>query len=226
MAILTGCSKKPPAPKVDTEAIKKLRETMSMGNYSESIKLAREITSQVPPNSNAGEGLYLLGYLLAYYKVDFQAARLPLKQLLDLYPTGTQAADAQKLLADCQYWQGHYQSAGREYKKLLSSFGDRGYYSYAQYQQGNCLLLDDKVGDAITVFRDLVEKSPNDPLAGSAQLIIANSFLKLQNINKAKTELRKLISFTKDQDLQQTAQKALRQIEGEENEPKKAGNQE
>jgi uncharacterized protein YifN (PemK superfamily) len=55
-----------------------------------------------------------------------------------------------------------------------------------------------------------------DPLADSAQLMIANSYLRLQNYKQAKTELQKLISFTHDKDIQQATQKALRQIEEEE----------
>lgn len=217
LAILTaGCAKKKPAALLDGAPLLKLREVLSTGNYSEALKLAKEISNQVPPGGGTEESLYLQGYTLIYGKSDFHGARLPLKQLLDFYPSGRFAADSQKLLADCQYWQGHYEKAGKEYKKLFTSYEDKGFAGYAQLQAGNCLLLDDKVGDALTSYREIVEKYPTDPAAASAQLMIANSYLKLQNFKQAKIELRKLMSFTQNQDLQQSAQKSLRQIEEEE----------
>lgn len=211
-----GCARQKPAAPADNQPLLKIREEISNGNYADALKSAKDISNQVPPGDNGQEALYLQGYLLAYGKSDFQGARLPLRQLLDVYPGGFYAADAQKLLADCEYWQGHYEKAGREYKKLFSSFGDRGFASYAQIQQGHCLLLDDKVGDALAAYQEIVEKYPAEPAATSAQLMIANAYLKLQNLKQAKTQLRKLMAFTKDPGIQQAAQNALRQIEEEE----------
>ena len=218
-----GCAqKKPASPSVDAPLLK-LREALTQGNYAEAVKLGKEISSQVPAGNNREEALYLLGYTQAYGKSNFADARLPLKELLDHYPNGPYAADSQKLLADCQYWQGHYETAGREYKKLFSTFGEKGFAGYAQLQEGHCLLLDDKVGDALSSYRDVVEKYPNESTSTSAQLMVANSYLKLQNFKQAKVELRKLMVFTKNQDIQEAAQKTLRQIEEEEPFKKEVG---
>lgn len=211
-----GCSKAKTNSPVDSVPIQKVRDDLSKGNYEECLKCAKEITSQVPPGPFSDEALYLQAYALAYGRSDFQAAKLPLKQLLDFYPAGAFAVDAQKLLSDCQYWQGHYQTAGKEYKKLTTIYSGKGLDSYALLQMGNCLLLDDKVGDALETFREITAKYPTDPLADSAQLMIANSYLKLQNYKQAKEELQKLMSFSQNKDIQRTAQKALRQIEEEE----------
>jgi outer membrane protein assembly factor BamD (BamD/ComL family) len=159
--------------------------------------------------------LYLHGYALAFGKSDFQAARSSLKQLLDLYPSGRFAVEAQRLLADCQYWQGHYQTAAKEYRKLLADYPGKGYDSYALVQVGNCLLLDDKVGDALTDYEDVVEKFPSDPMADTAQLMVADSYMKLQNFKQAKKELQKLVAIAQDKDIQMEAQKTIRQLEDE-----------
>jgi TolA-binding protein len=211
-----GCSKSKTAALPDNPQVKKLRETLAEGHYEEALKLSKEISSQVPPGTSTEEALYVEAYARAFGKTDFQGARLPLKQLLDLYPNGVYAAEAQKLVADCQYWQGHYHNAARDYKKLAANYGEKGLAGYAQMQTANCLLLDDKVADALSAYRELVEKYPTDAVADSAQLMIANSYIKLQNPKQAKSELQKLMAFTKSNDIQRAAQKALRQIEEEE----------
>lgn len=217
LGLAGGCSKAKIAnPSAESQLIQKLHETVAAGKYDEALKITKEITSHVPPSPDTEEALYTEGYIKAFGRSDFQAARLPLKQLLDLYPNGVFAPEAQKLLSDCQYWQGHYHNAGRDYKKLQDQYGEKDLGPYAQMQQANCLLLDDQVAEAITAYRDLVEKFPTDPMADSAQLMIANAYLKLQNTKQAKVELKKLMSFTRDPGLQQSTQKALRQIEEEE----------
>lgn len=212
----TGCSKSKPNPSPDNSPILKVRDDLKSGDYEACLKDSKDITSQVPPGPFAEEAYYLHAYAMAFGRSDFQAAKLSLKQLLDLYPSGRYALDAQRLLADCQYWLGHYQTAGKEYKKLSTVFAGKGLESYALFQTGNSLLLDDKVGDALAAYRELTDKYPTDPLADSAQLMIANSYIKLQNYKQAKAELQKLVSFTRDKDIQDAAQKALRQIEEEE----------
>ncbi len=198
---------------MDDTPIKKLRVEIVQGDYDTAVKDSKDITSQVPPEPFNEEALYLHGYVLAFGKSDFQDARSSLKQLLDLYPSGRFAVEAQRLLADCQYWQGHYQSATKEYRKLIADYGGKGYDSYALVQIGNCLLLDDKVGDALADYEDVVTKFPTDPMADSAQLMVADSYLKLQNFKQAKKELQKLVAIAHDKDIQMEAQKAIRQLE-------------
>lgn len=213
---MVGCSKAPVAANTDDGSIQKLRQYVSQGDYEHALKASKDITSQVPPGPWNEEALYLQGYVLAYGKSDFQEVHSPLNQLLDLYPTGTFAAASQKLLADCQYWQGNYDKAIKEYKKLSANHPDSGFDSYSELQIANCLLLNDKVGDALAQYRELVEKNPTDPLADSAQLMIANTYLKLQNFKQAKLELQKLMSLTQNKDVQHSAQRELRQMEEEE----------
>ncbi len=200
----------------DNLPVKKMKEALAAGRYDETIKLSKEISTQVPLGIGTEEAFYTEAYACAFGKADFQGARLPLKQLLDLYPNGVYAAEAQKLVSDCQYWQGHYRNAARDYKKLAAIYGEKGFASYALMQAANCLLLDDKVADALAAYRELVEKYPTDAAADTAQLMIANSYIKLQNPKQAKSELQKLMAFTRNADIQRSAQKALRQIEEEE----------
>lgn len=211
-----GCSKSKPNPGPDDSSIRKVQDDLKTGDYEACLKDSKDITSEVPPGPFTEEAYYLHAYAMAFGRSDFQAAKLSLKQLLDLYPSGRYALDAQKLLADCQYWLGHYQTAGKEYKKLATVYAGKGLESYALFQTGNCLLLDDKVEDALAAYRELTDKYPTDPLSDSAELMVANSYIKLQNYKQAKVELQKLISFTRDKDIQDAAQKALHQIDEEE----------
>ncbi|HUO56839.1 MAG TPA: tetratricopeptide repeat protein [bacterium] len=218
-----GCKKTDREPMADSGPILKVRDLLGKGDYDGALQAAKDFSSRLPAQPGNEESLYLQGYILSYGKTDFQKARLPLKQLLGLYPSGAFAAQAQKLLADGQYWQGHYDAASREYRKLGGSYEDKSYGCYAQLQEAHCLLLDDKVGDAVALYKEIVEKYPTDPLAATAQLMIANSCIKLQNVRQAKTELRKLVAMTKDEDILESAQKALRQIDVQEPLKKDAG---
>src|SRR6185295_20072518 len=94
---LSGCSKSKPSTGSDETPIKELRGILAKGDYDGALKKAKEISSQVPPGASTEEALYMQGYVLAFGKSEFQKARLPLKQLLDIYPTGSFAPEAQKL---------------------------------------------------------------------------------------------------------------------------------
>ncbi len=213
-AVSMGCSGSKSRDESLSPEMKTLHELMLKGSYDDALKTAKDITGKVPVSADAPEALYLQGYILAYDKSDFQGSKAPLRKLTDTYPQSSYVLNAQKLIADCQYWQGHYSGAVDEYKKL-AALGDPGLSQYAKLQIGNCYLLDDKVGNALTHYQDLIDKNPNTSIADSAQLMMVNAYLKLQNVSQAKKELKKLIDQSLNRDIQQSAQKALRQIEEE-----------
>ncbi len=221
---LFGCGQhKSPAPAAVSGPVKKLRDLVAVGKYEEALGITRVIASQTPPSPDREEALYLESYVLIYEKSAFAAARLPLKQMLEFYPNGPRSAIGQKLLADCYYWQGLHERAMREYQKLLLSEQGRSMAGYAQYQIANCLLLTRKIGDTLTAYREVVEKTPNDPLADAAQLMVANTYLRIQNLNQAKSEMQKLLASTKDPAYRLAAEDALSRIEQRESVKKGAG---
>ncbi len=213
VSILWGCSSHKAEVAISPE-IKNLQELMTKGSYDDALKAARALSGKVPASPDAAQALYLEGYILAYDKADIQNARPPLRKLLEAYPQSSYVLPAQKLIADSQYWQGHYRGAVEEYKKL-GAMGDVNLALYSKLQTGNCLLMDDKVDAALNHYRELIEKNPGTAIADSAQLMTANAYLKLQNVSQAKKELKKLIAQSQNHDIQESAQKALRQIEEE-----------
>lgn len=194
--------------------VQKIQDLIAKGTYDDALKLAKELSAKTPASPDADQALYLQGYILAYDKSDLENCRPPLRKLLADFPHSSLLVPTQKLIADTQYWQGHYKGAVEEYKKL-ESMGDVNLALYAKLQIGNSLLLNDKVNDALTRYKDLMDKNPGTPIADSAQLMTANAYLKLENIPQAKKELKKLIAQTQNHDIQESAQKALRQIEEE-----------
>jgi outer membrane protein assembly factor BamD (BamD/ComL family) len=192
--------------------IKNIQESLSKGNYDDALKIAKDILAKVPPSPDAANALYLEGYILVFDKSDLQNARPPLRKLLEDYPKSAYVIPAQKLVADAQYWQGHYGGAVEEYRKL-ETMNNSSLALYAKLQIGNSLLLEDKVGDALNCYRELIEKNPGTTIADSAQLMTADTYLKLQNMLQAKKELKKLVEQSQNHDIQESAQKALRQID-------------
>jgi TolA-binding protein len=209
-----ACHKAKPAAEPTDPQIENLKALIAKAHYEEAAKKAKEIVSLVPPAPGVPEALYLESYALIFGEKDYPGARLALKQLLDFFPQSPHAMQAQQWIGDCHFWEGNYDRALREYRRLEGAGKD--YAPYALYQEANCLLLKDKVGDALTAYRDLIEKYPASPLADTAQLMVANTYLKLDDRTLAKTELQKFMSLSKNPDLVHAAQKALRQLEEEE----------
>jgi outer membrane protein assembly factor BamD (BamD/ComL family) len=212
LLIQWGCSEPKSKDVSVSPEMKSIQESLSKGNYDDALKAAKDIVAKAPPSPDAANALYLEGYILAFDKSDLQNARPPLRKLLEDYPQSTYVIPSQKLIADTQYWQGHYGGAVEEYKKL-ETLGDSSLTLYSKLQIGNALLLEDKVGDALTCYQELIEKNQGTVIADSAQLMTANAYLKLQNVSQAKKELKKIIAQSQNHDIQESAQKALRQIE-------------
>jgi TolA-binding protein len=211
-----ACSKpKPAATQISTDPqVENIRGLIAKAHYETAINQAKLIVNQVPPSPALPDALYLESYALIFGEKAYPEARQVLKQLLDFFPQSPHAVEGGQWIGDCHFWEGNYDRALKEYSKLEGAGNDVA--PYAMYQEANCLLLKDKVGDALTGYRALVEKYPSSPLAQSAQLMVANTYLKLQDRNLAKTELQKFVSISKNPNLIHSAQDALRQLEEKE----------
>ena len=210
---LCGCQKTPP-PSAQLEAapLDKIKGALAQGRYDDALESAKEASNQLPGGPSLNESLYLQTYTQMVGRGDLGGARIPLKALVDTFPSGALSLEGQKALADCHFWQGHFQTSVKEYRKLLSAPGGNRWEPYALFQIGLCLLLEDKVTEALASFEDVVARFPQDPMAEASRFSIVNSYLKLQDIKHAKAELNHLISSTHDTALRAQAQGSLQQI--------------
>ncbi len=211
-----ACNKShPPAPQgVAAESdpqIERLKVLIATAHYDQAARKAKDLGAQSPNSPLVPEALYLESYALIFGEKAYPEARAVLKQFLDYYPQNPHAVEAEQWIGDCHFWEANYDRALREYRKLAGAGKD--IEPYALYQQGNCLLLKDKVGDALATYRSLVEKYPSSPLADSAQLMVANTYLKLQDRALAKAELQKFITQSKNPSLLRSARKTLQDLE-------------
>ena len=213
---MLGCSNvRPKIAKEDLD-FQSIKAAIEEGNYDKAVKDAKETTNKFNTTLFSRNILYFEAYAIVYGWGDFQQARLPLKQLLDMDTNDFITIKAERLSADNLYWLGNYSKAIREYQNLESIQAGQ-YKNYAKLQIAKCLLLENKLGDALTIYRSLAEKFKMDLTADSAQLMIANVYMKLQNFNQAKTEFQKLESSTKNnKDIQISGQRALSLMEKKE----------
>jgi TolA-binding protein len=210
---LAGCQKAPPpSAQLDAAPLEKIKSALAQGRYDEALAFAKDTSSQLPAGPSRNESLYLQTYTQMVGRGDLGGARSPLKTLVDTFPGGYLSLEGQKTLADCHFWQGHFQTSIKEYRKLLSAPGGNRWEPYALFQIGLCLLLEDKVTEALASFQDVVARFPEDPMAEASRFSIVNSYLKLQDIKHAKAELNHLISSTHDMALRTQAQGSLQQI--------------
>ena len=217
-----GCSRHETAGFSSDPKLAQAQQSIAEGDYDAAVSQAKEIASQIPPSSATSQALYLEAYCMVYGWGDFHQAARALRGLLQADPKGPLALPAQKLLADCDYWQGNYSRAIREYGPLVTA-GEKDPREDASLQIANCLLLKNKVGDAITAYRAIVDKAPASASSDMAQMMIANIYLKIQNPTQAKTEFEKLISFTRNKAFQEDARNCVRQIDAQEPFQKSSG---
>lgn len=161
-----ACNKShPPAPQgVAAESdpqIERLKVLIATAHYDQAARKAKDLGAQSPNSPLVPEALYLESYALIFGEKAYPEARAVLKQFLDYYPQNPHAVEAEQWIGDCHFWEANYDRALREYRKLAGAGKD--IEPYALYQQGNCLLLKDKVGDALATYRSLVEKYPSSP---------------------------------------------------------------
>jgi tetratricopeptide (TPR) repeat protein len=220
-----GCSRHQTSGFSSDLKLAQVQQSIADGNYNAAVSETKEIASQASFSASTPEALYLEAYCMVYGWGDFHQATRALKQLLQVDPKGELALPAQKLLADCDYWQGNYSRAIREYGPLATT-EEKGLEADASLQIANCLLLKNKVGDAITAYRAIVDKAPAGASSDMAQMMIANIYLKIQNPTQAKTEFQKLLSFTRNKKFQEDAQNCVRQIDAQEPFQKSDGNRE
>lgn len=209
-----GCSRHETAGISSDPKLAQAQKSIADGNYDAAVSQTKEIVSQAPASTLTSQALYLEAYSMVYGWGDFHQAARALRQLLQSDPKGSLASPAQRLLADCDYWQGNYSRAIREYGPLAAS-GETDPREDANLQIANCLLLKNKVGDAITAYRAIVDRVPASSSADKAQMMIANIYLKIQNPTQAKTEFQKLLSFTKNKTFEEDARNCVRQIDSQ-----------
>jgi outer membrane protein assembly factor BamD (BamD/ComL family) len=190
--------------------IEDLQSLIAKAHYEEAAKKAKDLVAQNPNAPMVSEALYLEAYALIFGEKDYPGARTVLKQFLDFFPQNPHAVEVEQWIGDCHFWEANYDRALKEYHKLAGAGKD--IEPYALYQQANCLLLKDKVGDALTTYRSLVEKYPASFLSDSAQLMVANTYMKLQDHALAKAELQKFIAQSKNPNLLRSARKALQDM--------------
>jgi tetratricopeptide (TPR) repeat protein len=214
MAVLiAGCGTKEPAKPAAPPWLGTVKASIASGDYPAALKELEDQTARVPLPAFAEEAWYLQGYLQAYGLSDFRKARTPLQNLVDSNPRHRLAAKAIRLLGDCYYFDSLYEPARRQYQALLEMYGDAGQGAYALYQTGNCWSQQDKPGEALTSWRDAVEKYPKDPWAVRSQLQVANMYVALDDPQMAKPELQKLLEMTTDPVVQAAVQESLKKLE-------------
>jgi TolA-binding protein len=213
VVVLAGCHKaSEPQAQPETAAVAKIKDALAQGRYDEALALAKAMGPQTPAGAVRNELLFLQTYTQMVGRGDLGGARVPLRSLSETFPNGSLSLEGQKALADCHFWQGHFQTSIKEYRKLLSAPGASRWEPYALFQIGLCLLLEDKVTEALASFKDVAARFPQDPMAEAAEFSIVNSYLRLQDLKQAKAELNRLIASTHDESLRAQAKDSLQQI--------------
>ena len=197
---VTGCARKAtvPTPAPSPAWLEPVKRMVKNGDYVDALRKLAESAKGAAQDAGMAEAWYLEGYVLAYGRSEYKKARIPLQKLIDADPRHPMAPYAMRLLGDCYYFGRATEAAKRQYGTLLEMYGDAGFGAYALLQTGNCWIQDGKAGDALTAWRDAVEKYPQDPCAVRAQLQVANVYIGLDDPQMARPELQKLSSMTDD----------------------------
>lgn len=209
---LSGCSKTP-LPATDArDPLQGPKALLSEGRYEEAIQSLKEGLTHPGQPSADREAQFLEAYATLFGRGDFQATKAVCKRVAQLGPADNMGLDAQRMIADCQFWLGHHQTAYKEYKKLVSLSQGAGMQSYALFQAANCLLLEDKVAEALDAFRNITDHFQGTSMADSAQISIVNSYLRLQDFKQARIEAERLVSSSRDPGLQDQVRQGIKDM--------------
>jgi tetratricopeptide (TPR) repeat protein len=213
--VLGACGRKPagPAPLVEPPWLEPIKQMVAKGDYKDSLKALEDQVSRVPPPEGVEQAWYLQGYVQIYGRSDFKKGRAPLQALIDSNPRHPLAAKALRLLGDGYYFDSLYEPARRQYRALMEMYGQSGEGAYALLQTGNCFFQEEKSGEALTAWREAVEKHPSDPFAARAQIAIANMYVTLDDPQMAKAKIQCLLELTKEPGIVATAQDRLKRMD-------------
>jgi tol-pal system protein YbgF len=104
-----------------------------------------------------------------FHRGNYDLARQQFQEYLQLYPQGSQAAEAQYYTGDIAYQQRDFDAAIKNYDMVLERYPEGTKSPDAQYKKGLALVMLNKLPEAATEFRNVLEKYPNSNVAPNAQ---------------------------------------------------------
>lgn len=129
-----------------------------------------------------------------YKKFNFQKSAADYRTFTrDASKNDPRMPDAYLRLADCYFLTGGYIKASSFYASAIKY--ETKEKDYAYYQRAECLGLIGKRGEKITELEKLIKKFPNSDYAEDAQFEVAETYLRIENYNKALASFRDFIAF-------------------------------
>lgn len=162
-------------------------------NLSQSVDLFTQYLREVPGGKHVDAAHYALGW--AYFRqANYARAVDEFRTFLDQYRTAGESeyvpyrSDALLRLADSYYALKRYTDAIRTYRRVVDQAGD-----YAMYQIAQAFNSAGDAYEAVSAFRELLEKYPDSPWAEEARYNLGYAFFQNQDYDQAIEEYRALI---------------------------------
>ena len=157
---------------------------LSRGEYREAIKAHSELIDRYPQSPLAPESLFKKGHIYYRYLDEIEKAIKTFDELAYLYPESSKLANAARdkgaiYSALVEHWK-----AVKEYEWLLEGAGDEEIDTY-QYLIGMEYFKMNDFRQARIEFTEIVQKSPESPLAPDIRFRIASSFYLEKNLTES-----------------------------------------
>lgn len=160
------------------------------GNFAEALKRYNKIEKG---DKLASLSMYGKGY--SYFNLkDYENAVFAFSEFIKNKPSDEKNLDARLRLADSYYGNKNYVSAGKIYKEIFLSGGDKPKDPYVQYQYAQALYKGSNTSEAISQFRILQSTFPESEYADKSLYIIGWIFFQNNSYTDAINSYRVLLS--------------------------------
>jgi TolA-binding protein len=154
---------------VKTARLRRVQCLVALGRWEEALEQTAALKSQVPDHPQMAEIDYARGRALQQKPMpEFDKAREAYQAVIDTRKGGDLAARAQFMRGETYFHEKNYRDAVREYLKVDTFYKTPTWQALALLQAGKASEQLDRWSDAAELYRNLIERFPDEPAAKEA----------------------------------------------------------
>ena len=172
--------------------------------YDLAAEQFHQFSEQNPNNPKAAEALYLAG--LSYVNIEeYQKAKKEFLSLILKFPDAKDLDRAQFKIAECFQAQRDFSAAANTYRQVQVFYPRSPLAEQALFMSAKMFFDDKQFEKILEVLYEFLEIYPMSRQFHEAQLLIADSFIQLENYDRARVEIDKVLATTESGQINATA---------------------
>jgi len=163
--------------------------------YDLAAEQFHQFAEQNPENHRAAEALYLAG--LSYFNInEYQKAKKEFLYLILKFPNAKDLDRAQFKIAECFQLSGDIAAAANAYSQVQVFYPKSTLAEQSLFMSAQMLFNDNQFEKATEVLYEFLEIYPTSKRYHEAQLLIADSFIQIEQYDRARIVIDKILAIT------------------------------